>query len=51
MVYIAVNKIKGIKYYSVIKSKREGDKITQEVIAYLGSEKALLKKLGIKVKD
>lgn len=48
MSFIAIKKIKGKKYYYLVESKREGNKVKQKNIAYLGSEKALLKRLGIK---
>jgi hypothetical protein len=48
MSFIAIKKIKGKKYYYLVESKREGIKIKQKVIEYLGSEKKLLEKLGIK---
>lgn len=49
MVYIAIRKVKGIKYYYVVESSRDKQgRPKQKKIAYLGSEKKLLKTLGIK---
>lgn len=52
MAYIAIRKVKGIKYYYVVESARnEMGKPVQKKIAYLGSEKKLLKRLGIKIES
>ncbi|MCX6746872.1 MAG: hypothetical protein NTU63_01925 [Candidatus Pacearchaeota archaeon] len=49
MVYIAIRKIKGIKYYYVVESARnDKGKPVQRIIEYIGSEKKLLEMLKIK---
>ena len=44
--FIRANKRKGRVYYYVVKSVRIGNKVQQKVVAYLGTAKTLLKKLG-----
>ena len=44
--FIRANKRKGRVYYYIVKSIREGNRVQQKVIAYLGTAKTLLKKLG-----
>jgi hypothetical protein len=51
MPFITIKTIKGKKYYYVVTSKREGNKVKQKIIAYLGSEKKLLERLGIKTNN
>jgi len=38
MVYVRVKEIKGNKYYYLVKSKREGSRVRQITLEYLGAE-------------
>lgn len=49
MVYLVIRKVKGIKYYYAVESARnDKGKPVQKIIEYIGSEKKLLERLGIK---
>jgi len=46
MAYIRTKKIKGRTYYYLVKSVREGDRIRQVMLEYLGTEKPDTEKTG-----
>ena len=39
MVYVRSKQVKGHTYYYLVRSVREGDKVRQEMVQYLGSKK------------
>lgn len=45
MVYVRGKKIKGQTYYYLVKSVREGDRVRQVSLEYLGAEKPSMEKL------
>jgi hypothetical protein len=45
MVYVRAKKIKGQTYYYLVKSVREGEKIRQVSLEYLGPERPSAQKL------
>jgi hypothetical protein len=44
MVYVRAKKIKGQTYYYLVRSVREGDKIRQVMLEYLGNDKPGIEK-------
>ena len=44
--FIRANRRNGRVYYYIVKSVRKGNKVQQKFIAYLGTAKTLLRKLG-----
>jgi hypothetical protein len=47
MVFLRTKKIKNKNYYYIVEAFREGGKIKQKVLMYIGTVESMLKKLKI----